>query len=163
MHIRPETPADIDAIRALTAAAFAGMPHASGTEAAIIDALRAAGALVRSLVAEEDGAPVGHVAFSPVTIEGADRRWLGLGPVSVLPGRQGAGIGSALVRTGLAQVADAAGCVLLGAPGYYRRFGFIADPALRYPSAPAEYFLSRVLAGPPASGTVAFHPAFGAA
>lgn len=161
MDIRPENPADAGAIAALTTAAFATAPHASGTEAAIIAALRAAGALHLSLVAD-DGGIVGHVAFSPVHIDGREAGWFGLGPVSVAPERQGCGIGSALIREGLARLAraGASGCVLLGDPAYYRRFGFKADPGLILPDVPPEYFQRLVLAGPPARGVVAFHPGF---
>ena len=81
------------AIHALTDAAFRDVPHSSGTEAAIVDALRDAGALTLSLVAEEQGRIVGHVAFSPVTINGEASRWFGLGPVSVEPLEQRRGIG----------------------------------------------------------------------
>lgn len=161
MQIRPETPADHAAISALTTAAFATAPHASGTEAAIIDALRAAGALALSLVADAGGV-VGHVAFSPVRIDGREAGWFGLGPVSVAPGRQGQGIGSALIREGLARLAAAGakGCVLLGDPGYYRRFGFETDPGLVLPDVPPDYVLRLVLAGVPPRGTIAFHPGF---
>jgi putative acetyltransferase len=164
MDLRDEKPADIAAIRALTTRAFADAAHSSGTEAEIVDALRAAGALAVSLVATEDDAIVGHVAFSPVTIDGRHRGWFGLGPVSVLPERQGEGIGAALVGEGLRRLAadGAAGCVVLGDPVYYRRFGFVSDPALAYPGAPAEYFMRLVMRGEAPRGTVAYHRAFGA-
>lgn len=160
--IRPEAPADAVAIGRVTDAAFASAPHASGTEAAIVDALRAAGTLTLSLVAEDEGAVVGHVAFSPVTVAGADVGWFGLGPVSVLPARQGHGIGAALIRDGIARLAarGAAGCVLLGDPGYYRRFGFANDPGLRFDGAPAEYFLARAFTRPAPEGAVTYQPAF---
>ena len=83
MILRSERPADERAIRALTKAAFAGAPHASGTEAAIIDALRREGALTLSLVAEDAQGIVAHLCFSPVQIGGLDCGWFGLGPVSV--------------------------------------------------------------------------------
>ncbi len=159
--IRPERPGDAAAIRAVTAAAFAGAPHASGTEAAIVDALRDAGALSLSLVAIEAGKVAGHVAFSPVTIAGREAGWLGLGPASVRPDLQRRGIGSALIRAGLDQSA-AAGCVVLGDPGYYARFGFVPDPGLTYAGAPPAYFVALPLAGPVPRGAVAYHPAFGA-
>lgn len=165
LALRPERPADPPRIRSLTQAAFAGAAHSSGTEAAIVDALRAAGGLSLSLVAELEGAVVGHVAFSPVRIEGAELGWLGLGPVSVAPTAQRRGIGTALVEAGLARIrADgAAGCVVLGDPAFYRRFGFTADPALRYGDVPPEYFQSQRFRGPAPRGQVAYHPAFGAA
>ena len=90
--IRPERPDDADAIHELTVIAFDPMPFSDGTEAPIIRALRAAGELTVSLVDEEDGEVVGHVAFSPVTVGGADVGWYGLGPISVHPGRQRQGI-----------------------------------------------------------------------
>lgn len=160
--LRAERPADIPAIRALTRAAFAGAPYSSGTEAAIVDALRTAGALTLSLVAELDGEVVGHVAFSPVRIDGADLGWFGLGPVSVAPARQRQGIGRMLVEAGLVRIEaeGAAGCVVLGDPAYYRRFGFTADPALRYGDVPPPYFQSRRFSGPAAAGGVAYHPGF---
>lgn len=162
MMIRPETPPDVPAIRALTGAAFAAAPHASGTEAAIVDALRNAGALALSLVAEDEGGIVGHVAFSAVSISGTGGTWLGLGPVSVLPGRQGSGIGQALIRKGLAQLAasGADGCVVLGDPGYYRRFGFASDPALFYRDVPPPYLQWLGFTRLRPAGAVTFHPAF---
>ncbi|MEI4488089.1 N-acetyltransferase [Frigidibacter sp. MR17.14] len=164
MILRPEAPADAAAIRSVTAAAFAGAPHASGTEAAIPDALRDAGALTLSLVAEEAGQVLCHVAFSPVLINGQDLGWLGLGPLSVAPEHQRRGIGGRLVAAGLERLraGGAAGCVVLGDPDYYTRFGFLADPRLRYPAAPARYFLHIAFAGPVPQGVVAYHPAFGA-
>jgi len=83
MEIRPEQPSDIATIRQITKAAFAPMEYGSQTEAEIIDALRKANALKISLVAVDGGAVIGHVAFSPVTIDGGDYGWYGLGPVSV--------------------------------------------------------------------------------
>lgn len=162
MEIRAERPEDVCAIRDLTTAAFSGAEHRSGTEAAIVDALRAAGALTISLVALERGRIVGHVAFSPVTAESGLLGWYGLGPVSVRPGRQGSGIGKRLIETGLTQLRDrgACGCVVLGGFRYYARFGFVSDPALRYADAPAEYFHRIVFKGPPATGLVAYHPGF---
>ena len=100
MHIRQERRGDEVAIHDLTAVAFADHPHGDGSEPIIVKRLRDAGALQLSLVAEEAGEILGHVAFSPVTISGEDLGWLGLGPVSVLPARQGQGIGSALIRAG---------------------------------------------------------------
>ena len=162
--VRAEAPDDEGAIRALTNAAFAGVAHAGGTEAAIVDALRAAGALTVSLVAEGGGAIVGHIASSPIAIDGIDRNWFGLGPVSVLPRCQRRGIGTALIEAALAKLraAGAAGCVLLGDPAYYARFGFARDAALTYADAPARYFQCLILAGPRARGEVRYHPAFAA-
>ena len=79
-------------------------------------------------MAEEDEAVVGYIAFSPVRIDGAAVEGIGLGlaPIAVLPGHQGRGIGSRLVREGLAACGRAGYgfVVVLGEPEFYRRFGF---------------------------------------
>jgi putative acetyltransferase len=164
MEIRPEHPEDIKVIRQITKAAFAPIEHSSQTEAAIVDALRNAEALTVSLVAVTDGEVVGHVAFSPVMIDGEDRGWYGLGPVSVRPDRQKEGIGGKLIREGLARLAQAGakGCVVLGEPAYYKRFGFENDPGLRFEEAPAEYFMRLAFEGAPPSGRVTYHDGFNA-
>jgi putative acetyltransferase len=163
--IRDERPDDAAAIRAVTLAAFAAMPYSRQSEAAIIEALRAAGALAASLVAEAGDAVIGHVAFSPVTIDGAGRAgWYAVGPLSVRPDRQRSGIGSALMQAGIARLRTlgGAGCVVIGDPRYYERFGFRDEPGLSAEGVPAEHF--RVLAFAPerVSGVVAFHPGFAA-
>jgi putative acetyltransferase len=162
MQIRNERPADAGAIHSLTVSAFQTVPYGDGSEGRIIDALRDAGALTLSLVAEEAGKIIGQISFSPVTIDGRDGPWLGLGPVSVAPDQKFQGIGSALTREGLAQIAGqgTALCVLLGNPAYYRRFGFEHDPALTCDDGPAEAFQRLALKGEPPTGKVAFHPAF---
>ncbi len=162
MIIRPEADGDTPAIHALTDAAFRDAPHSSGTEAAIVDALRDAGALTLSLVAEEQGRIVGHVAFSPVTINGEAGRWFGLGPVSVEPLEQRRGIGQALIREGLDRLRNtgAEGCVVLGDPAYYRRFGFVSDPKLHYGGVPPEYFQRLTFTGAMPEGEIAFHAGF---
>lgn len=161
--IREERPGDADAIHRLTAAAFAGTEHSDGTEAEIVDALREAGALTVSLVADDAGAIVGHVALSPVRIAGEDLGWHGLGPVSVDPARQRQGIGDRLIRDALERIraAGSNGCVVLGEPAYYERFGFIADRRLTYAGPPPEYFQSLAFTEPMPAGAVAYHPAFG--
>ena len=164
MPIRAECSDDTNAIRLLTEAAFKDAPHTRHTEARIVEALRAAGALTVSLVAVENEVIVGHVAFSPVTISDGTRDWFGLGPVSVTPGRQGEGIGQALIREGLRRLeaAGAAGCVVLGEPAYYGRFGFTYDPDLVYGEVPAGYFLRLALGGVPPKGEVTYHAGFDA-
>ena len=162
MIVRPERREDIDAIRALTAAAFRTAPHADGTEHLIIDRLRAAGALTLSLVADEEGAIVGHVAFSPVSISDGSEGWYGLGPIAVDPARQGEGIGGRLVRQGLDRLKalDAAGCVLLGDPAYYSRFGFAPDSRLTLDGVPPEYFMRVAFSAVYGEGSVSYHPGF---
>jgi putative acetyltransferase len=164
MEIRFEQSEDLAAIRTLTFAAFGNAPHSTQTEAAIIDALRAAGALTISLVAVDAEVLVGHVAFSPVTINGEVSGWYGLGPVSVRPDRQRKGVGRALIQTGLdhLRAMNAQGCVVLGDPLYYGRFGFISDPNLRYGNVPPEYFQRLALSDEVPKGEVLFHPGFDA-
>lgn len=161
--IRPERAGDAAAIHSVVEDAFANHPHSDGSEPGIVDRLRAAGALTLSLVAEQDGAIIGHVAFSAVTIGDGTQGWHGLGPVAVAPERQGEGIGGALVKSGLAalRASSARGCVVLGEPEYYGRFGFTHNPALTYPGPPAEYFQAIVFGGPVPTGTVTYHAAFG--
>jgi putative acetyltransferase len=162
MQIRPETPADVTAITALTAAAFLNAPHTSHTEQFIVNALRAAGQLRVSLVAAEGATLLGHVALSPVTLSDGSTGWYGLGPISVAPAHQGQGIGSALMQQALAalQTLGAAGCVLLGDPGYYARFGFAPQPGLVLDGVPPEYFMALCLGGMLPQGSVQFHAAF---
>ena len=164
MKVRAERGDDRLAIGSVITAAFAKAAHADGNEAQIVDALRVAGALRLSLVAESDGAIVGHVAFSPVRVAGRAGRIVGLGPVAVSPARQGQGIGAALIREGLTRIraGGADGCVVLGNPGYYGRFGFVSDPALTYAGQPNPYFQRLVWRGDPPIGDVAYHAAFDA-
>lgn len=161
--IRPEGAGDERAIHDVVHAAFDGHPHSDGSEPAIVDRLRADGDLTISLVAEDGGEIVGHVAFSPVTISDGSEGWFGLGPVAVAPRRQREGIGAALIEQGLALLREraASGCVVLGDPAYYERFGFLRDPALVYPGPPPEYFQRLVIGTSGASGVVTYAPAFG--
>lgn len=163
LAIRPEIAGDEATIFALTEAAFRDMPFADGDEQQLVDRLRADGDLALSLVAIEGDAILGHIAFSRVTLSDGSPEWYGLGPVSVWPERQGEGIGSALIRRGIADIRarGGRGIVLLGSPDYYARFGFEHDPGLRYPGPPAAYFQRLVLAGDAPKGTVAYARAFG--
>jgi predicted N-acetyltransferase YhbS len=164
LEIRDEAPADGEAIDAVTRDAFAGLSFSSGTEHFIVRALRRADALTVSLVAVAAGAVVGHVAASPVRVSGRSLGWFGLGPVSVAPARQRQGIGSALVHAALLKLrADgAAGCVVLGNPAFYGRFGFARSTGLHLPGVPPEDFMSVAWVPPSPSGEVAFHPGFDA-
>ncbi len=163
--IRNETGADTDAITEVTAAAFETLEISNHTEQFIIEALRAAGALTVSLVAEVDGRIVGHIAFSPVTISDGTLDWYALGPVSVLPAYHRQGIGTALIREGLARLKDlgAAGCCLVGHPDYYGRFGFENPSGFVLEGVPPEVFFALSFDGRTPHGTVVFHEAFKAA
>ncbi len=160
--IRHEAASDAPAIRAITEAAFRNAPHASGAEPFIVEALRRAGALALSLVAEADGAVIGHVALSPVSISDGAPGWFGLGPISVAPASQRRGVGSRLMREALRLLRErgAAGCVLLGDPAYYGRFGFRAEPDLVLPDVPPEFFQALAFRSSLPRGTVAYHEAF---
>ncbi len=162
--IRDETRADVCPVKALITAAFTGVRNSLQTESLIVDALRDAGSLAVSLVATRDGEVIGYVAMSPVSISDGTSGWFGLGPLAVVPDAQGRGVGSALVREALQRIrADgAAGCVVLGEPSYYERFGFAATPRLSLPGVPAEFFLALDFLGSRPAGGVRYHDAFSA-
>ena len=124
MNIRAEESSDVAAVHALNTVAFGGP-----AEAILVDALRAAARPIVSLVAEDGGEVVGHILFSPVTVEcsGEVFHGMGLAPMAVAPDHQHRGVGTALVETGLKQL-SAAKCpfvVVIGHPEYYPRFGFV--------------------------------------
>jgi putative acetyltransferase len=160
--IRQENNNDIDDIRQVILAAFENHPHSNQTEHLLVDKLREAGALSISLVAEVDGKLVGHIAFSPVSIEGERSNWYGLAPVSAHPAYQRQGIGGMLIQAGLAELhkLEAAGCVLLGEPEYYGRFGFARVDGLTLAGVPPEYFLALPFSEENIQGEVAYHKAF---
>jgi len=162
--LRPESPADATAIEAVTVAAFRDAPHAAHTEQFIVAALRRERALTVSLVAELAGDVVGHVAVSPVVLSDGSPGWFGLGPISVLPEHQARGIGSRLMLEALQRLRarGAAGCVLVGDPRFYTRFGFQREPSLTYPGVPAEVFLALAFGSALPRAEVTFHAAFGA-
>lgn len=162
--IREESPKDAQSIHEVTLSAFLEAPHTDHTEQFIVRALRDAGALTVSLVAEEGNVVVGHVAVSPVTISDGSADWYGLGPISVLPSHQGKGIGSKLMHAAIQALKDiqANGCVLLGDPNYYERFGFKPKAGLILPEVPPEYFQALRLKGGIPQGDVTYHVAFSA-
>jgi len=164
MLIREETESDIESITEVTQQAFENHPFSRNTEQFIIHALRGANALTVSLVAENDGTVVGHIGFSPVTFSDGSENWYGLGPISVRGAYQKQGIGSSLVNEGLHLIkeADAEGCVVVGDPNYYERFGFKSPDGLEHEGVGQENFLALGFGGQIPQGTVEFHPAFGA-
>ncbi|SCZ58464.1 GNAT family N-acetyltransferase [Thiohalomonas denitrificans] len=160
--IRCETDADVEAIRDVTVSAFKTLEISNHTEQFIIEALRAAGALTVSLIAEFDGRVVGHIAFSPVTISDGTGDWYGLGPLSVVPEYQRQGIGRALIEEGLSRLKslNARGVCLVGHPDYYKKFGFRNLPGLVLEGVPQEFFFALSFDGHIPQGTVTFHEAF---
>lgn len=160
--IRLERSGDEASIRELTDLAFEPMSFSDGTEGPIIDDLRREGDLTLSLVATLAEKIVGHIAFSPVTIDGRRGAWIGMGPVSVRPDLQGQGIGAALIAEGMAMIRSkgASGCVLTGDPRYYRRFGFRSSGSLFYRSLPEQFVQAVSFGDEDAAGILAFSPAF---
>lgn len=158
MLIRRERSGDTEAIRAVTAAAFRGAEHSAPPvepggdpgEATLISWLRADAAWIPelSLVAVADDKIIGHVVASRAHVDSAPA--LGIGPVSVDPGQQGEGVGSALMHAVLG-AADARGETvvgLLGEPAFYARFGFVPASATAVFSPEPEwgdYFQIRTL------------------
>jgi putative acetyltransferase len=165
MRVRAEQEEDRAAVHAVNVSAF-GTP----LEANLVDALRDQAEPIVSLVAEDNGVIVGHILFSPVSLPGHPALKLaGLAPMAVAPEHQRKGIGSALVRAGLADCRRLGfgAVVVLGHPGYYPRFGF--SPSARFGIAceyevPEDAFMVVELESGflrHASGTVRYHAAFG--
>ena len=164
MELRPERPTDVDAVRRLNRLAFG-----TTTEVDLVDALRDQAQRIVSLVAEDGGAIVGHILFSPVTLlSHPDLAIAGLAPMAVIPERQRHGIGSALVHAGLDECRRLGfgAVIVLGHAAYYPRFGF--GSAARFGLAseydvPEDVFMALelqdgALHGRP--GTIRYHPAF---
>jgi putative acetyltransferase len=148
--LRREAPNDHAAIFAVHTAAFARPDGGGVPEAKLVDALRHDGDVIPalSLVALVNEEVVGHVVCSHARIDGCPS--VALGPLGVLPTYQRRGVGQALMH-GVLAAADALeepAVVLLGDPGYYRRFGFqLARPLAILPTDPnwAEHFQARPL------------------
>ncbi|WP_419684114.1 GNAT family N-acetyltransferase [Burkholderia theae] len=165
--LRDERKSEADAIGRVIVEAFAGEPQGGQFERRIVDALRADGALSVSLVAERDSRIIGHVAYSPVAIGGepaGTQQWYGLAPLAVRPDCQRQSIGAGLVRTGLDALHrfGARGCVVLGDPAYYTRFGFAPSGDIVFPGVPPEYFLALSFdeSVPRPAGDVRYHDVF---
>ncbi len=161
--IRDEVAQDHALITELVRVAFAPMPFSDENDHLITAALRSAGDLTLSSVAQLQGEVIGHVAFSPVFIGGHDG-WFGLGPIAVAPVRQRRGVGRALVAAGLTRLAamGAAGCTLIGNPDIYGRFGFHNHGGLTHAGLPLHLVQWQALRpGAPPVGALRFAAAFG--
>jgi putative acetyltransferase len=150
LEIRAEQPGDLPAIHEVERLAFG-----RDGEANLVDTLRRAGGLPVSGVALREGAVVGHIAFSPATVESGDPavQVLALGPLAVIPSLQRQGIGAALMHWGLAECRRQGHRLvfLLGHPEYYPRFGF--QPAGRlgfecpFPAPPEVFMVAELQPG----------------
>lgn len=160
--IRPESKQDKKAIEQVIKLAFETHPYSNQTEHLIVDELREDLALSISLVAETENKIIGHIAFSEIQINKEYCAWFGLAPVSVLPEYQNQGIGSALIKTGLLELKKrgANGCVLVGEPDYYTRFGFNHQDKLTFEGVPLQYFLALSFEEEFPEGKVSYHSAF---
>ena len=167
--IRRRRAADGDAIDRVIRSAFAGTGFGHQGEADLVRMLEGDGDALVSLVAERDGAIVGHVLFSRMDVE-ADGSMLpaaGLAPVSVLPGSQGQGIGDRLIRAGLDALREQGVAIsfVLGHAEYYPRFGYSPELAARFASPFAgPHFMAMMLdsgAAWPLGGRADYAPAFG--
>jgi len=131
--IRHETASDREAVFRVVEAAFGEDPSRRSASrglrvAPLVDQLRDNGHCLLSLVAEDEGRVVGHIMFSPMTIETEGETWdaVCLSPLAVEPSRQRQGIGGLLIEEGLKELRAAGhrAVILLGHPEYYPRFGF---------------------------------------
>jgi putative acetyltransferase len=153
--------ADIPAIGRLVTEALLMLAQSTGTEASIVEKLRAEGALALSLVAEEEDEVIGYLAASAARI-GSQDDWSLIGPLVVLPSRHRQGIGSALMREGLRRLrATSRGAALVGDPAYYGRFGFRAFPGLSVAGCPPEVVQALPFDDTEPRGELVHHPAFG--
>lgn len=161
VQIRDETAADIPAIGPLITQALRLLAQATGTEAGIVEKLRADGALILSLVAEENGSIIGYLAASAARI-GPQKDWGLIGPLVVLPSRHRQGIGTALMAQALRRLQTTfQGAALVGDPAYYGRFGFRPYPGLCVTGCPPEVVMALPFHGAVPRGEVMHHPAFG--
>jgi putative acetyltransferase len=157
--IRRERADDGPAVRAVLQAAFGG-----SAEANLVEELRAAGDLILALIAERSGSIAGYAAFPRLELDLGDRMVpvAGLAPIGVAPAWQHQGIGSALIRDGVARLKDRGERLVfvLGEPDYYSRFGFkVTDRFVSQYAGP--YFQALTLApDAPAAGKVFYPPAF---
>lgn len=165
IRFRKEKTRDYDAVYELNKAVFG-----RDAEADLVEELRQQDGTVLSLVASERREILGHILFTPVTVEteGETYRAVALGPMAVHPDCQGYGIGSTLVLEGLKRCRGKGQYLIfvLGHPGYYPRFGFrrASDRGFRSEfGAPDEAFMVIDLGnGSPEKqgGLVRYHPLF---
>ncbi|WP_430449672.1 GNAT family N-acetyltransferase [Rhodophyticola sp.] len=161
MLIRNERAEDVKSISRLVTEALKILPQATGTEASIVEALRAADALDLSLVAVEYDEIIGYLAASDAYI-GDQGGWSLIGPLAVLPSRHRQGVGSVLMKEALDRLRNTKrGAALVGDPAYYSRFGFRTFPGMTVAGCPPEVVQALPFDDTEPRGEVVHHPAFG--
>lgn len=162
MIIRDEIGNDFQQVFELNRLAFEGVD-----EAKLVERLRLAKGVI-SLVAEIEGRIIGHIMFSPVTLDGKATTFVGLAPMAVLPEFQRTGVGKELVKNGIERCCAVGytAIFVLGHSGYYPKFGFVVaaakDFSTIYP-APEEAFMVLELADGSLAGKkglIEYHPSF---
>jgi len=164
MIIRAETEDDFAAVQSINLSAFP-----EDGESRLVNNLRENAQPIISLVAEVDGKLVGHILFSPVTLDSkSSLQLMGLAPMAVLPAYQRQGIGSVLIEAGLekCRLAQYGAVVVLGHPDYYPKFGFTASSNFAIKSeydVPTDVFMIIELEKgylEDCSGTISYHEEF---
>lgn len=160
--IRNEQTSDHESITKVVQLAFEKSPYSDQQEHLIVQALRSSGALSVSIIAQANGEIVGFAGASQVQISDGSEHWYALGPIAVIPGSQKQGIGSMLLDEVLyrLKMMGASGCVVLGDPDFYSRFGFEPDQRLAFADFDPELFQSLRFNDNLAQGEVSYHPAF---
>ena len=164
MKIRKETAADIEAVFEINRSAFP-----TEEEAQLANRLRETASPLISLVAEGEQEIIGHILFTPVTLDSDTNLFLmGLAPMAVNPARQNKGVGSLLARAGIEEcrALGAAGLVVWGHPKYFSSFGFSRSANFgiksKYDGAPEVFMVlelsAEVFAGK--AGVISYHPSF---
>ena len=167
VRIRRERTGDEEAVRRINQLAFG-----VNEEADVVDTLRQTCKEYLAFVATDDEAIVGHILFTPATLDASPVVGMGLAPMAVDPKRQRMGVGTLLVRHGLEHL-RASGCpfvIVLGHPDYYPRFGFERASAYglscQWPGVPDEAFMVIVFdpsSLPESGGTARYRDEFDAA
>lgn len=168
MHIRKEEEKDYESVYQLVKSAFESAEFSDGNEQDLVNALRKSEAFVPelSLVAEIDGKPVGHIMFTKAMV--GEEKVLALAPLAVLPGYQGRGIGTALIKEGhrIAKELGYSYSVVLGSETFYPRTGY--QPAAEYGiespfDVPGENFMAYKIAenAPKLHGMMKYAKEFG--
>ncbi|WP_434779621.1 GNAT family N-acetyltransferase [Neisseria sp. Ec49-e6-T10] len=162
MVIRSEEKGDEQVIDQLLLDAFKDQPYSNNTENQMVQKLRQDNGVTLALVAGYKDEIIGYIAFSKIVIDNQLSDWEALAPVSVSPQWQNKGIGRQLIEEGLKILKGrlVSGCVLVGFPEYYKRFGFRTTNQLKVDGIPPEYFMVLPFNKSIPVGTVEFHSAF---